>query len=233
MSRPTATNSSLHLALSLTTVAGFLDAYSYLDRGHVFANAQSANVVLFGIRASAGSWTAAAHYIPPVAAFAVGVAVAQLLQRRQDHGVLRSAARASISLELAVLVVIGFLPEQFPRPAVVSALSFVAGLQGTMFARLGRWSYNSILATFDLRTLALALYDTVADRDRGAASQAVTFALVVAAFALGAVTAGLLTAQLHARAIWAAAGLLADAYVLYSPGSVARQRSQPMSARPR
>ena len=33
----------------LSVVGGFLDAYTYIARGGVFANAQTGNIVLFGI----------------------------------------------------------------------------------------------------------------------------------------------------------------------------------------
>jgi uncharacterized membrane protein YoaK (UPF0700 family) len=47
------------IACLFAVVGGFLDTYSYLARGHVFANAQTGNVVLFGVRAAAGDWTSA------------------------------------------------------------------------------------------------------------------------------------------------------------------------------
>ena len=34
----------------LALVGGFLDAYTYLCRGNVFANAQTGNIVLFGAK---------------------------------------------------------------------------------------------------------------------------------------------------------------------------------------
>ena len=37
---------SFFLTAILAIVGGFLDAYSYLMRGHVFANAQTGNIVL-------------------------------------------------------------------------------------------------------------------------------------------------------------------------------------------
>ena len=40
---------SFFLTAILAIVGGFLDAYSYLMRGHVFANAQTGNIVLFGV----------------------------------------------------------------------------------------------------------------------------------------------------------------------------------------
>ena len=45
---------TLHLGMLLAAVGGFLDAYTYLSRGKVFANAQTGNLVLLGIRAFEG-----------------------------------------------------------------------------------------------------------------------------------------------------------------------------------
>jgi uncharacterized membrane protein YoaK (UPF0700 family) len=40
---------SFALAVLLTLSGGFMDAYSYIGREHVFANAQTGNILLFGI----------------------------------------------------------------------------------------------------------------------------------------------------------------------------------------
>jgi uncharacterized membrane protein YoaK (UPF0700 family) len=53
------------IASLFAIVGGFLDAYSYLARGGVFANAQTGNIVLFGARAAAGNWTSAWKALAP------------------------------------------------------------------------------------------------------------------------------------------------------------------------
>ena len=40
---------TLFLGALLTVTGGFLDAYTYLCRGKVFANAQTGNIVLLGV----------------------------------------------------------------------------------------------------------------------------------------------------------------------------------------
>ena len=57
------------LALS----GGFMDAYSYMCRGKVFANAQTGNILLLGINISERNWQMALHYLVPVLAFAIGI----------------------------------------------------------------------------------------------------------------------------------------------------------------
>ena len=73
---------SLGLAALLALAGGLLDAYTYLCRGGVFANAQTGNMVLLAIRAAEGNWRGAGHYLVPVAAFAAGVLVTEALKER-------------------------------------------------------------------------------------------------------------------------------------------------------
>lgn len=44
------------LAILLAVVGGFLDAYTYICRGHVFANAQTGNIVLLGLHLTNQDW---------------------------------------------------------------------------------------------------------------------------------------------------------------------------------
>ena len=52
---------TLGLAVLLALAGGLLDAYTYLCRGGVFANAQTGKIVLLAIRAAEGNWRGAGH----------------------------------------------------------------------------------------------------------------------------------------------------------------------------
>ena len=54
---------AFQLGAVLAVVGGFLDAYSYLFRGGVFANAQTGNIVLLGISLQKGKWQGGVHYL--------------------------------------------------------------------------------------------------------------------------------------------------------------------------
>lgn len=47
---------SFRIGAILAAVGGFLDAYTYLARGQVFANAQTGNIVLLGVHLSEGDF---------------------------------------------------------------------------------------------------------------------------------------------------------------------------------
>ena len=54
------------VAAFLALSGGFQDAYSFLARGYVFANAQTGNIVLFGTKVFALDIAGAIHYLLPV-----------------------------------------------------------------------------------------------------------------------------------------------------------------------
>ena len=73
---------TLPVGLLLALTGGLLDGYSYLNRGQVFATAETGNIVLMGINLAQGQLAQALHYLLPILAFALGVLAAELLRRR-------------------------------------------------------------------------------------------------------------------------------------------------------
>ena len=60
---------TVRLGLLLALSGGLMDAYSYLFRGEVFANAQTGNILLFSVNLSQGNWGVVKEYGCPVLAF--------------------------------------------------------------------------------------------------------------------------------------------------------------------
>lgn len=77
---------SIRLGMLLAASGGFMDAYSYIVRNHVFANAQTGNILLFGVNLSEGNFRMSLHYILPVIAFALGIALAEIIHTKKDAG---------------------------------------------------------------------------------------------------------------------------------------------------
>ena len=81
--RITQISESKQLGILLALSGGFMDAYSYIQRGHVFANAQTGNMLLFGINLSQLKFLDALQYAIPVIAFTLGIALAEQLRACQ------------------------------------------------------------------------------------------------------------------------------------------------------
>ena len=188
----------LAIASLFAIVGGILDAYSYLARGHVFANAQTGNVVLFGVRAAAGNWTSAWMTLPPILAYMCGVAVARLLRVRPKKHTFRATLICQ-ALELLVLLVLLFFGRFVPDFCAVSLIAFSAALQNTSFSNIGPWQFNSAMTTSNLRSavsgwVQLALGET----DPKLRGEAIVGSVIFLCFAAGALLGGVCTLRLPA-----------------------------------
>lgn len=59
---------SFFLCSLLAITGGFLDIYTYVVRGKVFANAQTGNIVLFGLNIAEGNVKESFYYLIPILA---------------------------------------------------------------------------------------------------------------------------------------------------------------------
>ena len=189
---------TLRVAVLLSLAGGFLDAFTWVGHGGVFANAQTGNVVLLGVFAASGQWRQALRHIPPILAFVLGVFTAHRL--RVWSG--RPVPLLSIGVEIALLIAVAALPRGFPDLPIVLGIAFVAALQTSSFASVERMAYSSVIATGNLRRMAEALFAGItAPRDPAALHQARVLATVCVTFGLGAAAGALATAPLGNAAV--------------------------------
>lgn len=183
----------LVIACLFAAAGGYMDAYSYMAHGHVFANSQTGNVVFFAVFASDRQWGQALRRLPPIAAFILGVSVARLsgvqTQKRSFKATL-----VCQGIEFAVLCGLGLFSARMPDPWVVPVISFVAALQNTSFGAIGPWSFNSVMTTGNISnaTSGLVLWAMGQNRAENRGRFLISGAACVA-FALGAVGGALYT----------------------------------------
>ena len=146
---------SVFLALS----GGFQDAYTYFTRDGVFSNAQTGNVVLMSQHFMMGEWSEGLRYLFPLLAFAVGVFVAERIQGSFKYARKLHWRQSVLLCEMAILVFVGFLPENLNMAATV-LVSFSCAMQVQTFRKVGGYSYASTMCIGNLRsgTAAFSLY---------------------------------------------------------------------------
>jgi uncharacterized membrane protein YoaK (UPF0700 family) len=186
------------IASVFAIVGGYLDAYSYLARGGVFANAQTGNVVLFGVRAAAGNWTLAWETLPSIVAYVCGVAVARLLRVRPQKHTFRATLICQ-ALELLVLLLLLFFGRFVSDVYAVSLIAFSAALQNTSFSNIGPWQFNSAMTTSNLRNAVSGwVQRAMGETDPKLRGEAVIGSVILLCFAVGAVLGGVCTLHLPA-----------------------------------
>ncbi|WP_040208906.1 YoaK family protein [Neobacillus jeddahensis] len=212
---PSLSSNSFSLGVLLAIVGGFLDAYTFISRDGVFANAQTGNMVLFAVKAAYGEWREAVHYIPPILAFILGVLVSEIVKIPHVRQVLHSYRRSILILECTVLIIVGFLPESVPNIVVTVCIAFVSSLQISTFNKLDKWAYNSTMTTGNLRTATQAAYLAVKERNEEAKRQFKEFFVIILSFLFGAMTGTFSTTYIGNSSIWIASGVLVIALILY------------------
>jgi len=215
--KPLPTARSVRLGLLLALAGGALDAYTYVGRGGVFANAQTGNVVLLGIGAAQAHWSVALRHIPPILAFIVGVVVAESLKRPRVAAFVRWPARAPLVLEVVVLLGVGLLPRGSADSVATVLVAFTSSVQVSSFRTLVDTSYSTTITTGNLRTASHAAYHALVAHDQEAAHRARRFFAIITAFLLGAFGGALLTSDsvMGIHAVWAPACLLLLALALF------------------
>jgi len=203
----------LGVACLLSLSGGFLDAFTYVGHGQVFANAMTGNVVLLGAFTAAGDWRQAFNHVPPIIAFLGGVFMAQAI-RLPNIG-HRLPALSALIVEIAVLAGIAFLPRSFPDIWIVLSISFAAALQNSSFTRVLDWTYNSVMTTGNLRRFSEALFLVLLPgRSPEMSRQVRVFGLICLSFLFGALAGGLLTPWLGNRALWMPVAIMLGALAL-------------------
>lgn len=204
---------SLLVGSLLALVGGFLDAYTYLSRGKVFANAQTGNMVLLGVRLCERDWAGALGYLVPILAFALGVLVAEWIRRRRAQA--RFHWRQSVLLiEIAIFLPIGFVPDGAANPYVNTAVSFVCALQVQAFRTMHNLTYATTMCTGNLRSGTERLGQYFAKRERAALNDALKYYAVIVLFIAGAAVGVVATSRLSEPAVWLPAGVLLLVFLL-------------------
>lgn len=203
---------SLATGSVLVLATGFVDAYTFLQHGHVFAQAMTGNLVLVAIGAFEPSVVEFWRPLTAYAAFLAGVAVMWGWSRRRGAP---APQLATLGLLVVVLVVVGFLPQGAPAVAVTTAIAFAAGLQIAAFRDVGRAAFTTTVMTSNSMKAMNATLTALASADADDRAVARSYVTALGGFVAGAFLGAFLTSWWGERAAWADAALFAAAAGLY------------------
>lgn len=192
---------------------GFQDAYTYNCREEVFANAQTGNMVLMGQNFAMGNWQLGMRYLLPVAAFAIGIYMAQKIRR--NYGKLEKIhwRQIVIVIEAILLFIVGFLPQQVNLFANI-LVSFVCAMQVQSFRKLHGNSYATTMCIGNLRAATELWCMYRSTKDRETMKKSLLYYGFIGIFIFGAAIGGMLTKHLAEKAIWISSVLLFIVFLL-------------------
>ena len=177
---------SLTAGVLLALAGGFMDAYSYLCRDHVFANAQTGNLLLLGVHLSQGEWFAAVRYLVPVLAFVAGIALADLFRLIRRGTEKLHWRQVTVALEALVLLGVSFLPQELNLLAN-SLTSLACGIQVESFRKIWGTGVATTMCIGNLRSATQNLCEYRRTRDRQQLLLGGLYFFIILCFIVGAV----------------------------------------------
>ena len=178
----------MRIAFLLTLVGGFLDAYTYFERGGVFANAQTGNIVMLGIALATGNRTKALAHLVPIVSFSLGLLASILIKEVLERRDLRLVRRSVLAVEMVGLGIAGLVPLGAEWDIVANCIvSCVAAMQYETFTTFRGEAIVTTMSTGNLRKCIDALFAGIAHANREKLMRAGLYASIITTFTLGAV----------------------------------------------
>lgn len=120
------------IGLGLTFIGGFIDAYTFMQRGGVLAAGQTGNLIFLSVDVARRDLPGVVTKLVTVIFFIIGVTLVGLLEHRL--GARSHYWRLPILIaELVVCLMVGMLPATVSNAMVVPPLAFVMAMQTTAF----------------------------------------------------------------------------------------------------
>ena len=197
----------------LSASGGLQDAYTYIGRGKVFANAQTGNIVLMSQSLFDGDLSRFAHYFIPVLSFALGVAAAECIRLHWRQARRIHWRQLVVLAEIVLLFAVGFFPAAWDIGAN-ALVSFACAMQVQAFRKVNGYAFASTMCIGDLRSGVEALCVWSRTREPKAKDRMLRYFGIILLFALRSGIGSKSCVWLGGRAIWISCGLLLVSFAL-------------------
>ena len=211
-------NSAL-LVYILAVSGGFMDAYSYMCRGEVFANAQTGNILLMSINLAKGNILTALSYFAPVTAFVAGVVLAQVIHH-VFKGVKLHRRQIVIMSKAVILFASAFIPYEL-NILCNCMISLACGAQVEAFRKISisgehpqSYACATTMCIGNLRTSAASICEYFAGKNKSNLYKGLTLLSINGMFAIGAVAGDLCVALIGRWSIMICALFMALAFII-------------------
>lgn len=195
----------------LSIVGGFLEAYALVNRDGLFANAQTANYTHIWISLAEGQFLDFFYYILPMILYCVAIFVATLMPLWLKRF---SWPKICLVLEIAIIVLLGFLPSSLDYRYAILPIFFCTALQYQTFQSCHGFAASTIFVTNNIRqfTNAFALYITKKDKYQWFKSKIYLYTILC--FALGVVLSIIFGAFFGDRSVFVCLIPLVAVYIM-------------------
>ena len=195
------TSESYFVAALLSITGGFLDAYTFVSRDGVFANAQTGNFARLAIYLADGNLELVLRYFIPILFFVIGVSVAMWISRLTQKSSFLCWQHYTVLLEIVLLFIVSWIP--YGKISNIYAnlfVSFTCAIQAESFRKVLGTPFASTMCTGNLRNATEYLNQFFIDKEKTFLQKSIQYFGIDILFVLGAVAGTFATKMFQTRA---------------------------------
>ncbi|MEB6209499.1 YoaK family protein [Staphylococcus pasteuri] len=204
---------SKEIAVLLTFVGGYIDAYTFLTRGGTLAAGQTGNIIFLASELSHSDLNGGMLKISSVISFMVGVMFVSLIHHQMATRYWRLVSLVPITLSC---IIVGFLPTSVSNLYILPPLAFGMAMLTTSFSKIEGEGYNNTFSTGNIKNGVIALSEYMLNRDKAPLRKAQLYIRIVLSFIIGAIVSAEVQLFLGTYAILVAATILIVIFIFYS-----------------
>jgi len=193
--------------------SGLMGAFTYAIRGGVFCNAQTGNLVLFGMSLGDGNWKEAAYLLIPITAYGLGAVVSETLPISIKKAGLIRWDTLLIGLEILVTLLLGLVPESAPYQISQVAINFMCSMQYNTFRQAEGVPMATTFCTNHVRQVGIHFVKWIRKGDRAYLSRCLNHVKMLVMFVAGSTIGMVLCRFFLGKAIWGASLLLLIVFI--------------------
>lgn len=174
----------LRVAMLLTFVSGFIDAYTFITQEGRFASMQTGNLLYMTINLAEGHLKEAFSFLIPIIFFILGQFFYYFLRRWVTPKNVRWHKFSTYVL-LILLAVIAVLSPLLPSIFTIAGLAFFASIQLATFKRVRGYTYTNTMMTGNIKNAAYLFLKGSVEKNEQILKQSIYIITVIVTFMAG------------------------------------------------
>ena len=216
------------VAAILSLTGGFLDAYTYVSRDGVFANAQTGNFARLAISLANGELWLVLRYVIPIMSFVAGVSAAMWIRRHTPGIKALRWQHWCLLLEILLLATVSLIPGgRIFNIAANIMVSFTCAVQAETFRKVLGTPFSSTMCTGNLRNATEYLNQFLQAKEASLLRKSIQYFGIDILFVIGAVIGTWMTKAFHIRATFFCCVLLGTVLLMLPEADIEPGKKSP------
>ena len=172
--------------VTMIAVGGYLGAYTFILKGRVFCNAQTANFVLMSVNIGTFNFKKALYYLIPISAYFAGAVISELMPKYTNSTLKMRWDTFFIGFEMLAFLGIAFIPDDAPPQICQVAINFVASMQYNTFRQAEGIPMATTFCTNHIRQVGIGVAKLVRKHDQKGFHRGMEHLGMIVCFCVGA-----------------------------------------------